>query len=235
MITQDDEDIIVNRLPIPPWQYRRGPPSSNSPSSSRQDLDSDVLPSYAAAVAAPTTLNTRLNPAVHAATTDRPPTYDSSTSSPSHTNQHPTTIEASNHSRVYYVVRIGRISGVFNSWREVDKHVTGFPGAEYESYATKEEAVADWQEFRADFEAFRIARRAARLIRINLAKSLGFGLKEAQSIVHEFFCDSDVDTILKHRGLKRSGDTIAIRMQSVKWEWKVSVAELVQNTQFICS
>lgn len=49
--------------------------------------------------------------------------------------------------------------------REVDKHVTGFPGAEYESYATKEEAVADWQEFRADFEAFRIARRAARLIR----------------------------------------------------------------------
>jgi hypothetical protein len=90
MITQDDEDIIVNRLPIPPWQYRRGPPSSNSPSSSRQDLDSDVLPSYAAAVAAPTTLNTRLNPAVHAATTDRPPTYDSSTSSPSHTNQHPT-------------------------------------------------------------------------------------------------------------------------------------------------
>jgi hypothetical protein len=91
MITQDDEDIIVNRLPIPPWQYRRGPPSSNSsrsPSSSRQDLDSDVLPSYAAAVAAPTTLNTHLNPAVHAATTDRPPMYDSSTSS--HTNQHPT-------------------------------------------------------------------------------------------------------------------------------------------------
>lgn len=162
MTTQDDEDVIVNRLPIPPWQYRRGPRnSSRSPSSSRQDLQSDLPPPYA-------------NPAIHAATTDhdRPPTYDS-TSTSSHTARPPTTTEASNRGRVYYAVRIGRISGVFNSWREVDKHVTGFPGAEFKSYATQEEAVADWQQFRDDFEAFRIARRAARLIRSASRNTLG--------------------------------------------------------------
>ncbi|KAG2335818.1 hypothetical protein BDR05DRAFT_221594 [Suillus weaverae] len=57
--------------------------------------------------------------------------------------------------------------------REVDKHVTGFPGAEFKSYATQEEAVADWQQFRDDFEAFRIARRAARLIRSASRNTLG--------------------------------------------------------------
>ncbi|KAG1717990.1 hypothetical protein EDB19DRAFT_1921528 [Suillus lakei] len=160
MTSQANKDLIVNRLTIPPWQYHQGP--ANSSRSHSRNLDSDVPPSYAAAAAAPTLTSTCINPAVHAVTTDLPPAYKSITSS--HTNQPPTNTEASNHCCMYYAVRIGRISGVFNSWCEAKQYVTGFPGAEYGSYLTQEEAVADWQQFRAEFEAFQIAWHGAQLI-----------------------------------------------------------------------
>ena len=40
----------------------------------------------------------------------------------------------------YYAVRVGKSVGVFFSWEECQKQVTGFPGAVYKSFPTLEEA-----------------------------------------------------------------------------------------------
>ena len=40
----------------------------------------------------------------------------------------------------YYAVRVGRSTGVFLTWAECQKQVTGFPGAVFKSFTTKEEA-----------------------------------------------------------------------------------------------
>ena len=42
----------------------------------------------------------------------------------------------------YYAVQVGRSTGVFFSWAECQKQVTGFPGAVYKSFLTMEEAEA---------------------------------------------------------------------------------------------
>lgn len=42
----------------------------------------------------------------------------------------------------YYAVRCGRSTGVFFSWAECQKQVTGFSGAVFKSFTTKEEAEA---------------------------------------------------------------------------------------------
>jgi len=42
----------------------------------------------------------------------------------------------------FYAVRKGRSTGVFNSWAECQKQISGFSGAEYKSFQTCEEAVA---------------------------------------------------------------------------------------------
>ena len=40
----------------------------------------------------------------------------------------------------YYAVRVGRSTGVFLTWAECQKQVTGFPGAVFKSFTTVEEA-----------------------------------------------------------------------------------------------
>ncbi len=40
----------------------------------------------------------------------------------------------------YYAVRVGRSTGVFLTWAECQKQVTGFPGAVFRSFTTIEEA-----------------------------------------------------------------------------------------------
>lgn len=42
----------------------------------------------------------------------------------------------------YYAVRNGRRTGIFESWGECQKQVTGFSGAEFKSFATKQEAFS---------------------------------------------------------------------------------------------
>mgnify|MGYP000841463951 CR=1 FL=1 len=42
----------------------------------------------------------------------------------------------------YYAVRTGRKTGVFMTWAECQKQVTGFSGAEFKSFPTMEEAQA---------------------------------------------------------------------------------------------
>lgn len=42
----------------------------------------------------------------------------------------------------YYAVQVGRSTGVFFSWAECQKQVTGFPGAVFKSFTTIEEAEA---------------------------------------------------------------------------------------------
>ena len=42
----------------------------------------------------------------------------------------------------YYAVRAGRKTGVFMTWAECQKQVTGFSGAEFKSFGTREEAEA---------------------------------------------------------------------------------------------
>lgn len=42
----------------------------------------------------------------------------------------------------YYGVRTGRVPGVYTSWSECEKQVKGFPGAEYKSFGSENEAIA---------------------------------------------------------------------------------------------
>ena len=44
-----------------------------------------------------------------------------------------------------YAVRKGKKTGVFTSWDECSASVSGFPGAEYKGFLTKEEAEASIQ------------------------------------------------------------------------------------------
>src|SRR5690606_38717395 len=39
-----------------------------------------------------------------------------------------------------YAVKIGKVTGVFNTWSECKLQVDGYPGAVYKSFSTKEEA-----------------------------------------------------------------------------------------------
>lgn len=43
---------------------------------------------------------------------------------------------------MFYVVKIGRQPGIYESWTEAEKHVTGYSGAKYKSFKTLSEAEA---------------------------------------------------------------------------------------------
>lgn len=43
---------------------------------------------------------------------------------------------------MFYVVKIGRQPGIYESWTEAEKHVTGYSGAKYKSFKTMLEAEA---------------------------------------------------------------------------------------------
>ena len=40
----------------------------------------------------------------------------------------------------YYAVKIGRSTGIFTTWAECQKQTSGYPGAKFKSFKTKEEA-----------------------------------------------------------------------------------------------
>lgn len=40
----------------------------------------------------------------------------------------------------YYAVRRGRTTGIFTTWDECKKNVTGYSGAEYKSFTSREDA-----------------------------------------------------------------------------------------------
>lgn len=51
-------------------------------------------------------------------------------------------------SKNHYVVWVGRETGVFDNWEYCKKQVTGFSGASYKSYQSKEEAERAFSEYR---------------------------------------------------------------------------------------
>lgn len=51
---------------------------------------------------------------------------------------------------VAYVVFIGRIIGIHESWIDCNKAIAGYPGAKYKSYKVYEDAVEAWEAFEED-------------------------------------------------------------------------------------
>lgn len=51
----------------------------------------------------------------------------------------------------YYVVWVGRKTGVFDSWRECEKATEGYSYAKYESFTTREDAE---EAFEMGYEAY---------------------------------------------------------------------------------
>lgn len=52
----------------------------------------------------------------------------------------------------FYAVRKGLVPGIYNSWEECKHNVHGFPGAEYKSFKTLEEAKAYMGDISSDTE-----------------------------------------------------------------------------------
>ncbi len=51
----------------------------------------------------------------------------------------------------FYVVWVGKIPGIYNSWDECSRQILGFSGAAYKAFPTKEEAVVALQSTQLDF------------------------------------------------------------------------------------
>lgn len=49
----------------------------------------------------------------------------------------------------FYGVRVGRIPGIYYSWEECKKQVIGYPGAEFESFDSKIDAIAYMRQVRS--------------------------------------------------------------------------------------
>lgn len=47
----------------------------------------------------------------------------------------------------FYVVFRGRQPGIYRTWSECDKQVTGFPCNKHKSYSNRNDAYAAWNEF----------------------------------------------------------------------------------------
>jgi len=50
----------------------------------------------------------------------------------------------------YYVVWVGLKPGVYNSWKECQAQITGYPKAKYKSFKTKEAAEKAFRESATD-------------------------------------------------------------------------------------
>ncbi|MGY6649357.1 ribonuclease H1 domain-containing protein [Wenyingzhuangia sp. IMCC45574] len=55
-------------------------------------------------------------------------------------------------SKKYYVVWSGKIPGVYNNWNDCKKSIDGFPGAEYKSFTSKEEAETAFTRSYLDYK-----------------------------------------------------------------------------------
>ena len=42
--------------------------------------------------------------------------------------------------RKFYAVKVGKLPGIYQTWSQAEEQVKGFPGAEYKSFLTLEEA-----------------------------------------------------------------------------------------------
>lgn len=51
----------------------------------------------------------------------------------------------------YYVVWRGRQPGVYDSWAECQAQISGYPGAEYKSFARREEAIRAFEQSYSDY------------------------------------------------------------------------------------
>ena len=40
----------------------------------------------------------------------------------------------------YYAVRVGKIRGIYNNWKECEENIKGYSGAKYKKFEKKEEA-----------------------------------------------------------------------------------------------
>ena len=63
----------------------------------------------------------------------------------------------------WYVVWCGRETGVCDSWAECEARVKEFPGAQYKSYKTQEEAIRAFREGNADMGVLRAIAQAPKL------------------------------------------------------------------------
>ena len=42
----------------------------------------------------------------------------------------------------YYAVKVGKTTGIFDTWSDCSESIKGFPNAEYKSFPNREEAEA---------------------------------------------------------------------------------------------
>lgn len=49
--------------------------------------------------------------------------------------------------KVCYLVFEGRTIGLFETWAECDRSVSGYPGAKYKGYTDADEAFAVWERY----------------------------------------------------------------------------------------
>lgn len=49
--------------------------------------------------------------------------------------------------KVAYVVFVGRIPGIYETWEECNAQVHGYPGARFKGYTIYEDAIKVWDEF----------------------------------------------------------------------------------------
>lgn len=52
--------------------------------------------------------------------------------------------------KVAWVVFVGRIIGIHESWQECERAISGYPGAKHKSYTVYEDAIAAWERFEQD-------------------------------------------------------------------------------------
>ena len=98
----------------------------------------------------------------------------------------------------YYAVRKGRKTGVFATWAECQKQVTGFSGAEFKSFGTMEEA-----------KAF-VGGESAQLVPGNNGDAVGSGMSDVKSAARSN-APADCDGTAGNRvpGQNLSGGVIA--------------------------
>lgn len=95
----------------------------------------------------------------------------------------------------YYVVWTGKIPGVFNSWNDCKKSIDGFPGAEYKSFTSKEEAETAFTRSYLDYKG------------VNTKKPVGdkallakIGKPNLQSIAVDAACSGNPG-LMEYRGV----------------------------------
>ncbi len=56
----------------------------------------------------------------------------------------------------FYAVKIGKNPGIYETWEECQNQISGFSGAIYKSFSTKDEAIAFIKNIEVKFEGSEI-------------------------------------------------------------------------------